>query len=127
MVKNLPVMQETRGFDLWVRKVLWRRAWHPTPVFWPGESHGQRSLAGYSPWGHKESDTTGRVTHTFLLEEFSGENTLRKHVAKWFSEFRGHQNPHSLATDTVETKIIVEKIVCSINIFLSSKFLFHEV
>ena len=35
----------------------WRRQWHPTPVFWPGESHGQRSLAGYSPWGHKESDT----------------------------------------------------------------------
>ena len=36
----------------------WRRHWHPTPVFLPGESHGQRSLAGYSPWGHKESDTT---------------------------------------------------------------------
>ena len=36
----------------------WRRAWHPTPVFLPGESHGQRSLVGYSPWGHKELDTT---------------------------------------------------------------------
>ena len=34
----------------------WRRKWHPTPVFLPGKSHGQRSLAGYSPWGHKESD-----------------------------------------------------------------------
>ena len=33
-----------------------RRAWQPTPVFLPGESHGQRSLVGYSPWGHKESD-----------------------------------------------------------------------
>ena len=33
----------------------------PTPVFWPGEFHGQRSLAGYSPWGHKESDTTERL------------------------------------------------------------------
>ena len=32
--------------------------WQPTPVFLPGESHGQRSLVGYSPWGHKESDTT---------------------------------------------------------------------
>ena len=38
-------------------KYLWRRKWHPIPVFLPGESHGQRSLAGYSPWGHKESDT----------------------------------------------------------------------
>ena len=36
----------------------------PTPVFLPGESHRQRSLAGYSPWGHKEPDTTERLTHT---------------------------------------------------------------
>ena len=36
----------------------WRRGWPPTPVFFPGEFHGQRSLEGYSPWGHKESDMT---------------------------------------------------------------------
>ena len=36
----------------------WRRAWLPTPVFLPGESHGQRSLVGYSPFGHRESDMT---------------------------------------------------------------------
>ena len=39
------------GFDPWVGKIPWQ----PTPVFLPGESHGQRILAGYSPWGHKES------------------------------------------------------------------------
>ena len=39
-------------------KSTWRRKWQPTPVFLPGESHGQMSLAGYSPWGHKESDVT---------------------------------------------------------------------
>ena len=44
------------GFDPWVGKIPWRRAWQPTPVLFPGESHGQRSLASYSPWGH-ESDT----------------------------------------------------------------------
>ena len=38
--------------------IPWRREWQPTPEFLPGESHGQRSLAGYSPWGHKESETT---------------------------------------------------------------------
>ena len=43
-----------RGFDPWVGKISWRRAWWPTPVFWPGESHGQRSLAGYSPRGGKD-------------------------------------------------------------------------
>ena len=47
VVKNLPAAQETH----WVRKIPWRRAWQPTPVFLPGEPHGQRSLTGYSPWG----------------------------------------------------------------------------
>ena len=45
-------------FDLWLRKIPWRRAWKPTLVFLPGEFHGQRSLAGYNPWGHTESDMT---------------------------------------------------------------------
>ena len=40
-------------FDPWVGKLPWGRKWPPTPVFLPGESYGQRSLAGYSPWGHK--------------------------------------------------------------------------
>ena len=46
------------GFDPWVGKTPWRRAWQPTPVFSPGESHGQRSLAGYGPWGCKELHVT---------------------------------------------------------------------
>ena len=45
-------------FDPWVMKIPWRRAWLPTPVFLPGESHGQRSLVGYSPQGLNESETT---------------------------------------------------------------------
>ena len=49
-------------FDPWVRKIPWRREWILTPVFLPGEFHGQRSLVSYSPWGHKESDTTGELT-----------------------------------------------------------------
>ena len=46
------------GFDPWVGKIPWRRTWQPTSVFLPGEAHGQRSLVGYSPQGHKELDTT---------------------------------------------------------------------
>ena len=53
-------------FDPWVTKILWRRTWQSTPVFLPGESHGQRSLAGYSPWGCKKTDTTEQL-FTFLL------------------------------------------------------------
>ena len=45
------------SFDPWVRKIPWGRAWQPAPVFLPGEFHGQRSLVGYGPQGHKESDT----------------------------------------------------------------------
>ena len=52
----------TPRFNLWVRKNSWRREWLPTPVFLPGESHGQRSLVGCSPCGHKESDTAERLT-----------------------------------------------------------------
>ena len=48
------------GFHPWIGKILWRRKWQPTPVFLPGKSHGQRSLAGYSPWGHK------RVKHNLI-------------------------------------------------------------
>ena len=50
-----------RGFDPWVRKIVWRRKWQPILVFLPGKSHGQRSLAGYSPWGSKESDMIERL------------------------------------------------------------------
>ena len=57
VVKNPPA-NAGDGFDLWVGKIPWRRKWQPTPLFWPGKSHGQRSPEGHSPWGHQESDTT---------------------------------------------------------------------
>ena len=60
--KCLPAMQETR-----VGKIPWRRKWQPTPVFLPEKSHGQRSLVDYSPWGHKEFDTTEQL-HSLLLQ-----------------------------------------------------------
>ena len=46
------------GFDPWIRKIPWKRAWQPTPVFMLGESQGRKSPAGCSPEGHKESDMT---------------------------------------------------------------------
>ena len=59
-VKKLPAMQETQEIRVQFlnQEDPRRRKWQPTPVFLPGESHGQRSLAGYSPKGHKESDKT---------------------------------------------------------------------
>ena len=63
-IKNLPQCRKP-GFDPWVRKITWRWEWQFTPVFLPEECHGQRSLAGHSPWGHKESDNTN--TFTFMV------------------------------------------------------------
>ena len=54
---------KSRGFHPWVGEMPWRRAWQPTPVFLHGESHGQRSLVGYSPWGCKESDMAEVTFH----------------------------------------------------------------
>ena len=49
-------------FNSWAGKMPWRRKWQPTPVFLPGQSHGQRSLVGYSPWGRKDSDTSVQLS-----------------------------------------------------------------
>jgi len=50
-------------FDPWVKKIPWRRAWQPTPVFASREFHEQRSLVGYSPYGHEEVATTEATWH----------------------------------------------------------------
>ena len=57
------------SFAPWVRKIPWRRARQPTPVFLPRESHGQMSLVGHGPQGHKELDTTEVTQHTRIQEE----------------------------------------------------------
>ena len=55
--------QTVENFNPWVKKIPRRREWQSTPVFLPGEFHGQRSLAGYSPWGCKELDTPEQLSH----------------------------------------------------------------
>ena len=53
----------SHGFNPWVRKIPWRRAWQPTPAFLPRESHGQKTLVSYSPWAHK------RVRHNLVTKQ----------------------------------------------------------
>ena len=73
--KNLPASTAAAGrpeFDPWVRKIPWRRKWQPTPVFLPGESRGQRNLAGCILWGCSELDMTEHTyihTHIFVYHE----------------------------------------------------------
>ena len=67
------------GFDSWVGKIPWRRKWQPAPVSLPGKFHGRRSLAGYSPWGHKESDMTEQFHfHRILVPQ---PETEPRHMA----------------------------------------------
>ena len=69
-------------FDPWVREISWRRQWQPSPVFLLEESHGQRSLAGYSPWGFDELDMTERLsTLTWDLVPWQGWNLGPLHWA----------------------------------------------
>ena len=82
----------------WVGKIPWRREWIPTPVFLPGESHGQRSLAGFSPWGCRESDMTEWHTHTQKpnrrRERIGGPQGLREEPQphqRYISDFLGDQ------------------------------------
>ena len=73
VVKSLPVIAgniKICRFSPWVGKIPWRRAWQLTPVCLPAEFHGQRSLVGYSPEGHKESNMTEH--RSFYLLRLSG-------------------------------------------------------
>ena len=74
--------RERRGFDPCVRKIPWRRKWQLTPELLPGKSRGQRSLAGCSPWGHRDSDTTGQLSPNSALQ-WKGKVTL----LKWLRAF----------------------------------------
>ena len=80
------------GFNLWVGKIPWRRKWQPTPVFLHGESHGQRSLVGYSPWGGKESDITKRLNSNNIVS-----------IRSWMSNPSG-QNVEVLASNCLCTR-----------------------
>jgi len=57
MLNMISIFLNLQRFDPWAGKILWRKKWQPTPVL-SGKSHRQRSLVGYSPWGHKELDMT---------------------------------------------------------------------
>ena len=69
------------GFNLWAGKIPWRRERLPTPIFWPGEFHGL-----YSPWGHKESDTTEQLnwTELYLIKVFAHIFNVVHTCEKWF-------------------------------------------
>ena len=75
LVKNLPASRRPRFYS-WVRKIPWRKAWQPSPVFLPGESHGQRNQAGYSPWGHRVEHNNDQAQHTYQSNHYDPSASL---------------------------------------------------
>ena len=77
-----------RRFFPWDRKILWKKKWQPTPVFLPGKPHGQRSLVGYSPCGHKESEKTQQqlgVVHSMGLDKYNDMHSRLQYHIKWIT------------------------------------------
>ena len=75
-----PAYSKNFCFYLGILYTNWRRKWQPTPVLLPGKSHGQRSLVGYSPWGHKESDKTKRL-------HFHFHTHMHTHINWWDNDY----------------------------------------
>ena len=115
-------------FDSWVGKIPCRRAWQPTPVFLPGESHGQRSLASDSPWGHKVSDMTEWLTHahTHTHTEFLMSHNLETNclgIANYPS-FAQHQL--KFWRWTLFPLILLSSIVSSCGAFTVINYIYPE-
>ena len=89
-------------FNPWVRKIPWRREWLPTPVFFPGKCHGQRSLVGYSPWGHKESDMTKRLKN--YLDEMDRLRPLSSGFTKPWAAYSSLHSAIQTLDLSLETK-----------------------
>ena len=110
-----------------VRKIPWRRTWQPTLVFLLGESHGQRSLAGYSPWGHEELDATEATqnTHAVIPQLELPSRTLTTHYTAKFSLMVAHYKTiyqhftegHSRTTVIISTKSIFLKQQLCLSIY----------
>ena len=130
VAKNLPAMQEVQVQSLSREDPLAthsRRKWLPTPVFLPGESHRQRSLVGYSPWGRKEWETTERTfvfelwcwkrlsrvpwmarrSNQPILKEISPEYSLKGLMLKLKLQYFGHLMRR---TDSLEKTLMLGKI-----------------
>ena len=118
MAQRLKSLQCRRpGFDPWVRRSPWKRKWQPTPVLLPGESHGQRSLVGYSPRSRKESDMTEQL-HTLMVKNIYLEKLF------WFSESNRVANWFLCTFISTDNAFLCNIAIPFILIFDSSVFIF---
>ena len=109
MVKNPPASQcSTCRFNHWVGKIPWSRKWHVTPILLPGKSHGQRSLASYSPWGHIELDMT---EHTMELKYYITKYLIFKKKKKTQQRNQKAQDKQKTKGKVADVILIISKII----------------
>ena len=109
------------GFSPWLGKIPWRKEWQPTPVFFPGEFHGQRSLVDYSPWGHKELDMTEQLTWPHNINEYANRQIkvflmqnawYSDDIKSWhFSTFMDRSRGNCCLTLSIHFKFILTALV----------------
>ena len=98
------------GFDTWVRKILRKRKWQPSPVFLPGKSHGQRSLAGYSKLGCKELDTTEAAEYIMRNAGLEEAQARIKIAERNNNNLRYADNTTLMAESEEELKSLLMKV-----------------
>ena len=98
------------GFNPWVRKIPYKRKLQPTPVFSPGNFHGQRSLVGYSPWGHKESDKTERLSNRCLMHHKEEAQAGIKIARRDINNLRYADDTTLMAESEEELKSLLIKV-----------------
>ena len=114
--KESACQNRRHGFDPWVGKIPWRKKWQPTPVFLPEKSQGQRNLAGYRPWGHKESDRTEQLILSHKITKYflpkNQEQTEILDYACW------KYSPKSSVSFNSTCNLVFRKQMCP-------RFMFH--
>ena len=95
----------TPEFDPWLRKIPWRRGWQPTPVLLSGESHRQRSLVGYRPWGHKSQ------TQPKQLSTLAQTDRFKQHLVKLVMCKALYKMPQNIKTSKAVTALGKEPLV----------------
>ena len=99
-----------------MEKIPWRREWLPTPVFLPGESRGQRSLVGYSPWCHKELDTAEWLTLSLFIASHAVRDTCNPYKKKCFTK---HSSPATVVVNSFwnEGQLLTNLHISSVQLF----------
>ena len=112
--------RERRGFNLWIDKTSWRMEWQPIPVFLGGESHGWRSLAGYSPWGHRWLNTRHTQLQFYHLHIWIIFTSTFVHLYVYITQIFIMSNHHIFIPSVYLFVTFISSYICTIHLSVIS-------